>query len=57
MHPTQVRIEATTVVDCFYRGCFAGGVPLVVEQVEYEINLAGFDHLRVATKPEGFDFP
>ena len=31
---------------------FAGGIPSGVERVEYEINLAGFEHLRVAAKPE-----
>lgn len=35
---------------------FAGGVPSGVERVEYEINLAGFEHLQVATKAEEFVF-
>jgi hypothetical protein len=35
---------------------FASGVPAGVERVEYEINLAGFDHLRIAAKPEEFVF-
>jgi hypothetical protein len=35
---------------------FAGGVPSGVERVEYAINLAGFDHLRVANMPEEFVF-
>ena len=35
---------------------FAGGIPSGVERVEYEINLSGFKHLRVATKPEEFVF-
>jgi len=35
---------------------FAGGVPSGVERVEYEVNLAGFDHLRIAAKPEEFVF-
>lgn len=35
---------------------FAGGVPSGVERVEYEINLAGLEHLCVATKPEEFVF-
>ncbi len=35
---------------------FAGGIPSGVEQVEYEINLAGFENLRDASKPEEFVF-
>jgi hypothetical protein len=35
---------------------FAGGVPSGVERVEYEINLSGFDQLRIASKPEEFAF-
>lgn len=30
---------------------FTAGVPLGVERIEYEINLSGFDHLRVAERP------
>jgi hypothetical protein len=26
------------------------GIPSCVERVEYEINLSGFDHLRIATR-------
>ena len=35
---------------------FADGIPSGVERVEYEINLAGFEHLRVTAKPEDFVF-
>ena len=33
---------------------FTGALPPGVERVEYEINLAGFGHLCVATRPEDF---
>jgi hypothetical protein len=35
---------------------FTVGVPSGVERVEYEINLDGFERLRIATKPEEFSF-
>jgi hypothetical protein len=35
---------------------FTGGVPSGVERVEYEVNLTGFEHLRVAAKPAEFVF-
>jgi len=31
---------------------FPGGVPAGVEAIEYEINLSGFDHLRIARSPD-----
>jgi len=35
---------------------FAAGLPSGIERVEYEINLSGFDHLRTASSPDGFNF-
>jgi hypothetical protein len=35
---------------------FTGDVPSGVERVEYEVNLTGFEHLRVAAKPAEFVF-
>jgi hypothetical protein len=35
---------------------FTGGVPSGVERVEYEVNLTGFENLRVAAKPAEFVF-
>ena len=35
---------------------FASGVPPGIERVEYEINLAGFEHLCDAVRPEEFVF-
>ena len=32
----------------------AGGVPSGIERIEYEINLASFERLRVATEPGEF---
>lgn len=36
--------------------CFADGVPSGIERVEYEINLSGFEHLRVASSPGDYSF-
>lgn len=35
---------------------FADGVPAGIERVEYEVNLSGFEHLRVAARPDEFIF-
>jgi len=35
---------------------FQSGVPSGIERIEYEINLAGFEHLRIAAKPGDFVF-
>ena|SRR5437667_5674555 len=38
------------------KASFASGIPPGIERVEYEINLAGFEHLCAAVKPEKFVF-
>jgi Putative PD-(D/E)XK family member, (DUF4420) len=47
--------ELFTVQDTFPRlttATFENGLPAGVERVEYEINLSGFEHLRLARSPE-----
>jgi hypothetical protein len=33
-------------------GSFIGGIPTGIERVEYDVNLGGFDHLRLARTPD-----